>query len=216
MKEIIIDTVLCCQENMILERKRSWEIYGFDIMIDDNFKPWLIEVNSSPACDYSTKVTENFIKKALPDALKVVLDNEEYNEEKNKVDTGGWECIYVGRAIPKVTAGLGTNMVLQGEKVKTKRLKKKDKRKQQELLEKSESALVFDDSDLSEPQSRKISNPSNTHPGTCITDLNKENNQNGSRAITHKSITNHLQKMKIKQNNILKTLVPLKKITIDL
>jgi tubulin monoglycylase TTLL3/8 len=39
-----------------LGRKNSFEILGYDFMIDNNMKPWLLEINSSPAMDYSTVI----------------------------------------------------------------------------------------------------------------------------------------------------------------
>lgn len=35
-------------------RSSSFEIYGFDIIFDENLKPWLIEANLSPACNERT------------------------------------------------------------------------------------------------------------------------------------------------------------------
>jgi hypothetical protein len=64
MKDIAKWSLMCASE-MIEHRKSSWELYGFDYMIDDDYNPWLIEINSSPACDYSTKVTERYVQKAL-------------------------------------------------------------------------------------------------------------------------------------------------------
>ena len=61
IKNLIINTLESVQDSF--EYKRGcFELYGFDVMIDDNFNPWLIEVNSSPAMDYSTKVTEKLVK----------------------------------------------------------------------------------------------------------------------------------------------------------
>ena len=58
MKEIAKWSLMCASD-MIDHRKNSWELYGFDYMVDTEFNAWLIEINSSPACDYSTKVTED-------------------------------------------------------------------------------------------------------------------------------------------------------------
>lgn len=53
MKQIVLRTVKSA-EDIVINRKNSFEHFGYDFMIDDNFIPWLIEINSSPAVDYST------------------------------------------------------------------------------------------------------------------------------------------------------------------
>ena len=39
IRNIVVDAILCAQEDIVSGRKRCFEIYGFDIMIDDNFHP---------------------------------------------------------------------------------------------------------------------------------------------------------------------------------
>ena len=112
-----------CASEMIEHRKNSWELYGFDFMVDDEYNAWLIEINSSPACDYSTAVTERYVQKALVELLSVVLDCREWEAQPKKTrglspDTGGWERIYQGPLLEIPVGSFGTEMSLKGEAFK--------------------------------------------------------------------------------------------------
>jgi tubulin monoglycylase TTLL3/8 len=80
-------------------------------MVDEDLNCWLIEVNSSPAMDYSTPVTERLVKLVLEDTIKVVVDyaNATTVKKKAKVNTGLFECIYKAKRVvdkPMNTFGL--------------------------------------------------------------------------------------------------------------
>jgi tubulin monoglycylase TTLL3/8 len=53
MKDIVKWSLQSAQEHLE-NRKNSHEMFGYDFMIDENYKVWLIEINSSPSMDYST------------------------------------------------------------------------------------------------------------------------------------------------------------------
>mmetsp|Transcript_19950 Transcript_19950/g.19988 ORF Transcript_19950/g.19988 Transcript_19950/m.19988 type:complete len:90 (-) Transcript_19950:2-271(-) len=75
-------------------RQSSFEMFGYDLMIDENLQPWLIEINSSPAMDYSTPVTEVLVKEVLRDAVKVVIDHA----SDECCDTGKFILCYKARS----------------------------------------------------------------------------------------------------------------------
>ena len=53
--------------------RHCYECYGYDIIVDDRLKPWLIEVNASPSLS-STTVSDRIMKyKLISDIINVVL-----------------------------------------------------------------------------------------------------------------------------------------------
>ena len=38
-------------QDMVNNRKNSFELFGYDFMVDEDLRVWLIEVNSSPSMD---------------------------------------------------------------------------------------------------------------------------------------------------------------------
>lgn len=49
MKDIVIDT-FCATKDQINagERNNSFELFGYDFVVDEDFRVWLIEVNVGP------------------------------------------------------------------------------------------------------------------------------------------------------------------------
>lgn len=55
VQAVIIHSLKACAPIMINDR-HCFELYGYDIIVDANLKPWLIEVNASPSLTTTTEV----------------------------------------------------------------------------------------------------------------------------------------------------------------
>ena len=52
-------------------RKNSYELYGADFMLTSDLRPWLLEINSSPALGATTSITSRLCSAVLEDVIKV-------------------------------------------------------------------------------------------------------------------------------------------------
>lgn len=69
MKQSLIGAMLASQDSMD-KRQNSFELYGADFMLTDDFTPWLIEINSSPDLAPTTSVTARLCPQCLEDVIK--------------------------------------------------------------------------------------------------------------------------------------------------
>ena len=67
-----MNSLLAVQKIMIHD-KHCFEMYGYDILIDENLKPWLIEVNSSPSLTADTPQDYELKFGLLDDVYSVTL-----------------------------------------------------------------------------------------------------------------------------------------------
>merc|ERR1711917_157779 len=75
MKKILTQTCLAAQETAE-PRKRSFELYGADFMLDEDLNPLLIEINQGPTLSISTAVTKDLVEQMLEDICKIVIDRQ--------------------------------------------------------------------------------------------------------------------------------------------
>ena len=67
-------------------RVNSFEVYGFDFMLDDDFKVYLIEVNNNPSLSIqSSSHLSTVIPAMLQNAMRIVLDPLFPTQEQNFV-----------------------------------------------------------------------------------------------------------------------------------
>ncbi|CAD7960178.1 unnamed protein product [Amoebophrya sp. A25] len=105
-EDIIIYSLLAVQKVIIADR-HCFEMYGFDIMIDADYRAILIEVNASPSLTANTKADYD-MKFGTLDDLLTILDFEKYLSG-SETRVGGFDLIYKGGPVPGHTESmLGT------------------------------------------------------------------------------------------------------------
>lgn len=91
IKKIVTDTVRATFH--VLDSKKrlnTYELFGYDFMFDDNFKPYLIEVNSNPSLEPSSTLLMKLFSFMLDNTFRIAIDplfppNEGYSLKKGAI-----------------------------------------------------------------------------------------------------------------------------------
>ncbi len=62
-------------------KKHQFEIFGYDFMIDEDFKIYLIEVNTNPCLETSCPLLARIISEMLEDSFRIAVDPLFHNSQ---------------------------------------------------------------------------------------------------------------------------------------
>jgi D-alanine-D-alanine ligase-like ATP-grasp enzyme len=60
----------------MVQHKNCFELYGFDILLDESCKPWLIEINASPSLTTNSPADKELKLDLIHGVVDVVVPGE--------------------------------------------------------------------------------------------------------------------------------------------
>ena len=93
------------------KNNNCFELLGFDILVDENFKPWLLEVNLSPSLNTDTQLDFKVKGSLIVDLFTLVgLQNEEMQQNiKNQTSNDAANKGSAATGDSSGTVGFGTS-----------------------------------------------------------------------------------------------------------
>ena len=75
MKDLIIDSINSVKTSLNPnKRKNIFELFGYDFLIDEDFRLWLIEINTNPYFGVPNVFIANLLPKMMDDMLQIITD----------------------------------------------------------------------------------------------------------------------------------------------
>ena len=75
MKDLIIDSFQATKNQLNPNRRKNcFELLGYDFLIDEDFRLWLIEINTNPYFGVPNNFIANLLPKMMDDLLEIVVD----------------------------------------------------------------------------------------------------------------------------------------------
>lgn len=72
-------------QNVIINDPHCFECYGYDIIVDETLKPWLVEVNASPSLSTTTQDDRNMKSRLLRDVLELAVAADAGPDQRRNV-----------------------------------------------------------------------------------------------------------------------------------
>jgi hypothetical protein len=75
MKKIAKIAVNATYHKLDPKRKQyGFELFGLDFIVESNFRPWLIEINTNPCLELSSPTLERIIPRMMENLFRLALD----------------------------------------------------------------------------------------------------------------------------------------------
>lgn len=99
MVQMIKISMLSVGSKKLLKSKNvlCFQIFGYDFIIDENFKPWILEINDNPGLSISSPVIAKLIPRMFDDAMRLTIDkifNTVYSDEVIDSSTNSYKSKY--------------------------------------------------------------------------------------------------------------------------
>jgi Tubulin-tyrosine ligase family/IQ calmodulin-binding motif len=135
---LVIKTLQAVRDS-IESRPECFELYGFDIILDGFFTPWLLEVNLSPACAERTDWLSEMLNEMASGLINIIFDTPTtiplYDSSLKllrpiEINTNEWIFLYKGEDIPHANFEniIYGQLEICGEKLNLKKEKLFDKK----------------------------------------------------------------------------------------
>ena len=67
----------------IMDRKNCFEIFGYDFILDVEYQPYLLEINTNPGLEESSPLIRMLVPRMIDDAFRLTIDKIFENDDKN-------------------------------------------------------------------------------------------------------------------------------------
>lgn len=69
-----VETTFEASRGHLKTTKSTFEVFGFDFLVDSNLETWLLEVNTNPCLEESSPMLKQLVPRMINDALKLTID----------------------------------------------------------------------------------------------------------------------------------------------